>query len=156
MPPSTPGGTTLTLSVSVTPFLEADGTIILALASQHPVESAPYVRLGLHRIGPDGEYDANFGLGVPAQGQTAAGRLVTFTQPVAGAGDYSSVVPAGVARMGGKLYVVASGVSGGMLGGAGSTTPAYGLLIVTRWQADGSADTTFGVQEAGFTPERVG
>ena len=127
----------------MTPFLEADGTIILALASQHPEESAPYVRLGLHRIGPDGGYrTANFGLGVPAQGQTAGGGLVTFTQPGGDASNYSLVVPAGVARMGGKLYVVASGVSGGMLGGAGSATPAYGLLVVTRWQADGSADTT--------------
>ena len=85
--PSTPGGTTLssassTLRRSSKPTGRSSWRRLAAPRGERPVRAA-----GVAPHGPDGEYDAHFGLGVPAQGQTAAGRLVTFTQPVAGAGD---------------------------------------------------------------------
>ena len=60
------------VSSTATPFLDADGSIVVAVASRHEYDNDPHVRFGLRRIQPDGEYDTAFGLGVPSIAAPAA------------------------------------------------------------------------------------
>jgi hypothetical protein len=63
--------------------------------------------------------------------------------------------------MGGQLYTFATGWSGGrhgIIAGVEVEFPKYPLLVVMRWNSDGSIDSTFalgGRQEAGYYPDRA-
>ena len=145
---------------TVAPFLDTDGSVLCALATNHQFLNDPFVQFGLRRITPTGEYDAVFGVGVPSLARPAPGRLISLTEPAGATGArdaYSQVSAVGCAWMGGKLYVVAAGVAGGVFTQS-EKTPAYRVLLVSRWNSDGTIDLTFGAggfQEAGFDPERV-
>jgi len=144
---------------TASPFLEADGSVLCALATVHQFGNDPPVRFGLRRITPAGVYDTAFGVGVPSVAPPGPGRQIIFYGPTGASsrGAYTVVRAVGCAWMGGKLYVVASGTAGGVLYSSG-TSPAYNVLVVSRWNPDGTIDSTFGgsgVQEAGFDPERI-
>jgi hypothetical protein len=127
---------------TVSPFLDTDGSILCALATVHQFDNDPFVQVGLRRITPVGVNDTAFGLGVPAVTPPAIGRRITLAQP-AGATSrrdaYTRMAAVACAWMGGKLYVVAAGTAGGVLTRSG-TSPAYGVLVVSRWDARRSGD----------------
>ncbi len=145
---------------TVAPFLDADGSVLCAVASVHQWDADPWVRFGLRRITPAGEYDTNFGLGAPSVAPPGAGRVIFLAQPAGTTSNrdaYTSVWTVGCAWMGGMLYVVSAGTAGGVLETIGNS-PAYQVLVVSRWHPDGTHDVSFGdggLQEAGFDPERI-
>jgi hypothetical protein len=88
--------------------------------------------------------------------------MLRLLQPDGAAGgdaEYSRVSPAGIGWAGGQLYVFATGFSGGrhtVIAGVDVQLPIYPLLLVMRWNGDGSLDRTFagrGWQEAGYNPD---
>jgi uncharacterized delta-60 repeat protein len=145
---------------TVSPFLDADGSVLCVLATVHQFDNDPYVRYGLRRITPAGAYDTAFGVGVPSVNPPGPGRQIIFSGPTGTTSSreaYTHVWAVGCAWMGGKLYVVAAGTAGGVLYRS-NTSPAYNVLVVSRWNPDGTRDSSFGssgVQEAGFYPERL-
>jgi hypothetical protein len=58
---------------------------------------------------------------------------------------FGSASPAGIAALGGKYYLVATG----FVGGGGLPT-----IVVSRWEPDGSPDPTF-TQIGGYVPDRL-
>jgi uncharacterized delta-60 repeat protein len=145
---------------TVSPFLDADGSVLCVLATVHQFDNDPPVQFGLRRITPAGVYDTTFGVGVPSVAPPGPGRQISFSAPTGATSRraaYTSVAAAGCAWMGGKLDIVAAGTAGGVLYPS-NTSPAYNVLIVSRWNPDGTLDSTFqgrGFQEAGFDPERI-
>ena len=121
------------------------------------------MRLGLRRIKSDGDYDPDFGLGLPSARQPDPGQHITVGGPF-GSTDpkdsYGHVTPVGCAWLGGMLYVVAHGEAGVPTGamGAGFIVPKKSVLVVTRWTAQGLIDyawATAGRQEAGWRPNQL-
>lgn len=116
-------------------------------------------KLGLQRILADGRYDGAFGWGPPMVFPPAANTLV-----LRGAGSgiddgFDSATPAGIAALGGKYYLVATGYVGGrpVSDGRGGTVklPVWPTIVVTRWEPDGSLDQTFTTQIGGYVPDRL-
>ena len=146
---------------TVSPFLDADGSVLCVLASRHLYEDVPPVKFCLRRITPNGVYDTSFGVGVPSLAEPATSRRISLYGPDNGLNKrsaYSEVRAAGCAWMGGKLYVVAEGTSGGVSSRSGGVpSPRYLGLLVSRWNADGTLDAAFvgagQVQHAGFDPD---
>ena len=128
------------VSSTATPFFDADGSIVVAVASRHQYND-PHVRFGLRRIQPDGEYDTAFGLGVPSIAAPAAGaqaascsssRSPARTPQPQRRGrrhrlDGRQAVRGGLRRVG-REY----------LRSARARLAAYSVLLVSRWQGDGS------------------
>ena len=146
-------------------FLASDDSFIVILSTEHePAKYAsPFVSVALRRVTAGGQYDPNFGLGLPSVTPPAAARLLRLLQPDGASGgdaEYSRIRPAGVGWAGGQLYVFATGFSGGrhaVVAGVDVQLPIYPLLLVMRWKSDGSLDQTFagrGWQEAGYNPDR--
>ncbi|MBZ4423329.1 delta-60 repeat domain-containing protein [Myxococcus sp. RHSTA-1-4] len=145
-------------------FLEADGSVVCVASSTHDngaLVSSP-VMVGLRRITPAGGYDPNFGLGLPSLQPPAAGRIQVLVNPAGtmpgGHDDYSRISPVGIAWLGSRLYVVATGWTGGgyIRYPIDRYRPTYPLLVIMGWNADGSGDPTLagiGRQEGAFTPD---
>ena len=151
-------------------YQAGDGSVLCVCSTSHTVGEPrtnplglvtnEFVQVGLVRITPDGAYDTAFGWGgVPVFPPSAR----TLTLPVATANaavddQFNRVAPAGVAALGGKHYVVATGFVGGRKVrdplGVISSLPTFPTLVVTRWNADGSPDPTFTAQVGGYAPER--
>jgi hypothetical protein len=151
-----PGGTTC--------FLASDDSFVVVLSTEHePVSySSPFVSVALRRVTAGGQYDPDFGLGLPAVSTPPPARLLRLLQPdgaTSGNAEYSRISPAGIGWAGGQLYVFATGFSGGrhtVIAGVDVQLPLYPLLLVMRWNGDGSLDRTFagrGWQEAGYNPD---
>ena len=154
---------TPTVHSTATPFLDADGSILCVASSSRETTAEPAVRLGLRRIKADGYYDPDFGLGLPSARQPDPGQHIRVGGPL-GSTDpedsYGHVTPVGCAWLGGLLYVVAHGEAGIPTAamGRGFPVPTTGVLIVTRWTAQGLIDyawATGGRQEAGWRPNRL-
>jgi hypothetical protein len=145
-------------------FLQDDGSVILAISNSHEPTKGTFVRVALRRVTDVGAYDPAFGLGSLSVNPPTAGQSRVLISPSGGtSGDdeYSAISPAGIATMGGSFYLVATGWVGGrhiVSGGLDVQLPRYPLLVVLRWNADGTLDSAFadnGLQEAGFTPDRL-
>jgi uncharacterized delta-60 repeat protein len=139
--------------------LETDGSVIYALGSQREDDADPNLEIALRRIAPDGALDPNFGIG-PAGLTTRAGSRVLLFEPqgaVAGAELFTRAEPVGLVRLGNMLYLV-------VWAEASARDETFDVLVVVRFNPDGTADPTFdttGViarphQEAGFSPQRHG
>src|SRR3954454_8285078 len=129
-----------------------------------PAGDNPYVHVGLRRITATGTYDPLFGLGVTSVIPPTNERLLILPTPLGGKGgndEYNSIRPASVAWLGDKLYVIATGLSGGRTiaqPGVNVKLAEYPVLLVLRWNADGSVDQSLdgvGRQEGGYTPNPV-
>jgi hypothetical protein len=145
-------------------FLASDDSFIVVLSTEHePAKYAsPFVSVALRRVTAGGQYDPNFGLGLPNVTPPPAARLLRLLQPdgaTSGDAEYSRISPRGIGWAGGQLYVFATGFSGGrhaVVAGVDVQLPVYPLLLVMRWNGDGSLDHTFagrGWQEAGYNPD---
>ena len=142
-------------------FLDTDDSVICVASSTH-VPGDPFsspVAVGLRRVTPTGAYDPNFGLGLPSVAAPASGTVRGLYNPdgtTGGLSDYSAFAPVGMARLGTRLYVVGTGwTGGGYIPSVNRYRPAYPLLVITAWNANGSVDATFatgGLQEAGYSP----
>jgi hypothetical protein len=146
-------------------FLASDDSFIVVLSTEHAPASysSPFVSVALRRVTTGGQYDPNFGLGAPSVSPPPAARLLRLLQPdgaTSGNAEYNRINPAGIGWAGGQLYVFATGFSGGrytVVAGVDVRLPVYPLLLVMRWNGDGSLDRTFagrGWQEAGYHPDR--
>ena len=153
-------------ATGASPFLQDDGSVILVVSNSHePARfGSPFVRVALRRVTDRGAYDQAFGLGALSVNPPTTAQSRVLISPAGGTGgdqEYSSISPAGLASMGGKTYLVATGWVGGrhiISGGLDVQLPRYPFLIVLRWNADGTIDPAFadnGLQEAGFTPDRL-
>jgi hypothetical protein len=136
------------------PFLDADGSVLLAIASRPQYKDDNPVELALRRITPSGMIDPGFGIGVPSLVRPTSDQFIRLAE-VGGSGPlwYWRVEPVGLAWIAGMLYVVAQGVTEVAVGGA--EVKQLGTLVVTRWTAQGRVDSGFGNfkrQEAGHTP----
>ncbi len=141
-------------------FLDADGSVV-CVASTVRVDS-PYgaspVRVALRRITPTGSYDPTFGLGLPSLQAPAPASYQTLSKTIDTQDEYSRIRPVGIAWLGSRLYVVATGWTGGgyIPFPINSYRPSYPLLLIMGWSTDGSPDPTLagtGRQEGGFTPD---
>jgi hypothetical protein len=146
-------------------FLASDDSFIVVLSTEHAPASysSPFVSVALRRVTAGGQYDPTFGLGQPNVSPPPPARLLRLLQPdgaTSGDAEYSRISPAGIGWAGGQLYVFATGFSGGrytIIAGVDVQLPVYPLLLVMRWNGDGSRDRTFagkGWQEAGYSPDR--
>lgn len=148
-------------SVSIRAFLDADGSLLCALSTSHSKPDSPFVHFALRRITAGGVYDPNFGLDLQTVNPPASDKIMILANPQGGTSslaNYSQVQAQGFGWMGGKLYLIAWGIAGGVDQGYGPL-PASSVLVATRWNADGTKDTAFGyfgVQEAGYYPLRIG
>jgi hypothetical protein len=145
---------------SMRPFLEEDGSILGVATQSRAGTGSALIQFGLRRIRPDGTYDPDFGIPIqPNPARPPNNYIIFFERPAGSASSgFSGILPVGCGWIGGKLYVVARGIVGGFWTSAGRL-PEYNMLIVTRWNAGGSKDATFGLggaEEAGFTPHRLG
>ena len=142
------------------PFLDADGSILCLVSSTRIATNAPSVQAALRRIAPDGTYDPTFGLGPPSVNPPDAQQAVRFEMPSGGTGGrdgFYQVHPVGFGWLGGMLYVIASGWTG-VPPRPGDQVVHHDVLVVSRWNAQGRKDQTFGAggwQDAGFSPERL-
>src|SRR5438876_6991392 len=104
------------------------------------------VRVALRRITPAGTYDPNFGQGTPSVIPPAAGRYYQLNLPVGGVSaddEYTRITPIGIAWITGRLYVVATGWSGGryvVRSGLDTRLPLYPLLLILAWTNDAAVD----------------
>jgi hypothetical protein len=147
-------------------FLASDDSFIVVLSTEHAPASysSPFVSVAVRRVTAGGQYDPNFGLGLPSVSPPPTARVLRLLQPdgaTSGDAEYSRISPAGIGWAGGQLYVFATGFSGGryaVIAGVDVQLPIYPLLLVMRWNADGSLDRTFagrGWQEAGYSPDHT-
>jgi hypothetical protein len=158
--PADPGFTGLWRVPDVRVFAAGDTMLFCVASTVHRIGiDRSFVEMGLQRIAADGAYDATFGWTAPAVAPPA-GRTLTLR---AGAGPteddaIASVAPAGIAMLGGKYYVVATAFVGGRIYrdafGFQQTRPTWPVLLVTRWNADGSPDPGFAPQVGGYAPDR--
>lgn len=147
-------------------FLDEDGTVICVVSSYHEPGNHNYfdpksipVHVSLRRITTAGVYDPNFGLGVPSVNPPANDRTYILVHPFGrthNLAEYQKITPIGIARLGNRLYLVATGWSGGKyISAVNRFTPSYPLLLVMGWNTDGTVDTTYagtGWQEMGLDP----
>jgi len=149
-------------------FAQNDDTLLCgcALARTEPdlnmLNGTPNIqpaKLGVQRILADGSYDAAFGWGAPSV-FPPPGRTLVLRGAGTGPDDgFDSATPVAMASFGGHHYLVATGLVGGRLvpdpQGGWKKKPVWPALVVTRWQADGSADPTFTPQIGGYAPDRL-
>ena len=143
------------------PFLDVDGSVLMAISFSRATAANTGVRLGLRRITPSGDYDSGFGLGTPGSNLPSSNQFISLDSPssrMSGMESYGLVTPVGSGWMGGQLYVVANGEVGIPLDAHPAEVLKSNVLVVSRWNAQGRIDQTFGhmgVQEGGFDPDRV-
>src|SRR5207248_602178 len=139
---------------SIKCLLDETGAVICVLTSTAGIS------VSLRRITPAGAYDTTFGRQSAALTNTNHYVVASPLGATSSRDSYGDIVFCGVAWLGGQLYAVATGSSGGQeirdaAGNVIRVLPAYRVLIVMRWNGDGSTDTTFGRgwQEAGYDPD---
>ena len=155
-----------TAAAEVSVFAQDDGTLLFACSvrRRQQIEAtlvipAHPVQMGLGRIRSDGSYDPSFGWGEPKV-DVVAGKTVGLVGAGPGEDDgFDNAAPVGIAALGGKYYLVATGWVGGRKVRKPDRTlealPVLPTLVVTRWQADGSPDSTFPRQIGGYSPDRL-
>ena len=149
-------------------FAQDDGTLLFACSvrRKQAIEDpdmlfpAHSVQIGLGRILSDGSYDPAFGWGAPNVSVPTGPKTLALGGAGPGIDDgFDDAAPAGIASLGGKYYLVATGWVGGRKirqpDGALISLPVLPTLVVTRWQADGSLDSTFATQIGGYFPDRL-
>jgi uncharacterized delta-60 repeat protein len=147
-------------------FPVGDGSLLCVASTGHtPGAGPPWVQIGLQRIEADGSYDTGFGWGPPAVFPPTSGSiLLKASGGVSVDDEFAYIDPAGIVTLGGRPrqrqhYMVATGWIGGRLVrddfGVLQQLPIWPTLVVTRWDANGSPDSTFGAQVAGYSPDRL-
>ena len=111
---------------------------------------------GLLRVTSTGTVDPNFGVGNSPSTAPLSRRIVlTVPSPGSRINLWAATIAA-IVEKGGKLYAIGTTGTGGVVRVGLPTTPAYGFIMITRWNQDGTVDTTYGNGGAVFYGEDGG
>jgi uncharacterized delta-60 repeat protein len=151
-------------------FAQDDDTLLVACTVKRVQQidatmanPAHSVQIGLWRVLADGSNDPAFGWSGPRVDAVHPKTLVLVSAGPGSDDGFDDTRPAGIVSLGGKFYLVANGDVGGRKieerdrdgNKRVVTLPVLPALVVTRWQADGSPDSTFPAQTGGYAPDRL-
>ena len=142
------------LKVQTSGYLtRADGSVLF------PTRDGPVVffpHFGLSRVTATGAIDPNFGLGTsPATAATS--QFITLNLPYPGSSiSVADFTIAAIVERVGKLYAIGTAICRRAPIAGLPDPPSYNFILITRWNQDGTVDTTYGNAGALFYGEDNG
>jgi uncharacterized delta-60 repeat protein len=141
------------LKVQTSGYLTRPDASIIFPTRDGPVIFFPH--FGLSRVTATGAIDPNFGLGT-SPSTALPSRYIVLSLPSGSSIEVLDFTIAAIVERGGKLYAIGTAICGRTPTEGVPNPPRYNFILITRWNQDGTVDTSYGNSGALFYGEDNG